>query len=386
MILGIDAYNIRAGGGVIHLCEILKVANPKTYGFNRVVVWGNAATLAKIDDRNWLCKVHVPLLERALMYRIFWHRFMSKKLVQQTECNLLFVPGGSNANGFYPIVTMSQNMLPFEWHELWRYRSPLAILRLLIIRWTQIRSFRKADGVIFLTKYAYEAISKITGKIVGKSIIIPHGISPRFCLKPRVQRLTTDFSDNHPCRILYVSDLYAYKHQWHVAEAVALLRKDGIPIVLELVGAPAEGMQRLKTTMDKFDPQRKYIKFHGAVPYEKLREFYGNADIGLFASSCENMPNILVENMAAGLPIACSNMGPMPEILGDAGIYFNPLDPNDIACTVRKLIKSPDLRSNLAKLASVRAQQYSWERCADETFGLLADIAKNKNGISSELN
>ena len=100
MILGIDAYNIRAGGCVTHLCEILKVVNPKIYGFNRVVVWGNAATLAKIDDRDWLCKVHVPLLERALMYRIFWHRFMSKKIVQHTECNLLFVPGGSNANGF----------------------------------------------------------------------------------------------------------------------------------------------------------------------------------------------------------------------------------------------------------------------------------------------
>ena len=73
----------------------------------------------------------------------------------------------------------------------------------------------------------------------------------------------------------------------------------------------------------------------------------------------------------------------MPEILGDAGIYFNPLDPNDIAFAIHKLIKSHDLRSNLAKLASVRAQKYSWKRCAEETFGLLADIAKNKNSIST---
>ena len=149
--------------------------------------------------------------------------------------------------------------------------------------------------------------------------------------------------------------------------------------MLELIGMQAEGMQRLKSTLDKIDPQRKFIKFYGAMPYEKLNEFYGGADIGLFASSCENMPNILVENMAAGLPIACSNMGPMPEILGDAGVYFNPLDPNDIASAIRKLIKSPDLRSNLAKLAFVRAQQYGWKRCADETFGFLADIAQNKN-------
>ena len=157
---------------------------------------------------------------------------MSKKLVQQAEFNLLFVPGDSDSNGFYPIVTMSQNMLPFEWNELLRYRSPLAILRLLLIRRTQIRSFRKADGVIFPAKYASKAILKIKGKILGQSIVIPHGISPRFCIKPRVQNLTEDFSDNLPCRILYVSALYAYKHQWNVAEAVALLQKEGISILL----------------------------------------------------------------------------------------------------------------------------------------------------------
>ena len=59
-------------------------------------------------------------------------------------------------------------------------------------------------------------------------------------------------------------------------------------------------MRRLKIIMDKIDPQRKYITFHGVVPYEKFSEFYGNADAGLFASSYENTPNILEENMSTG--------------------------------------------------------------------------------------
>ncbi len=381
MILGIDAFNIRTGGCLTHLSEVLRVVNLSAYGFERVVIWGSASTLARIDNRDWMHKIHVPLLDKALPYRIFWHRFISKKLIQQAGCNLLFVPGGSDANGFSPIVTMSQNMLPFEWREILRYRSFIAILRLLLIRRTQIISFRKAGGVIFLTEYAREAIFKITGKVHGKSIIIPHGISHQFFLKPRTQRLISDFSDSHPCRILYVSALYAYKHQWQVAKAVALLRDEGIPIVLDLIGPPAEGKKLLNSTIDKIDPQRNFIKFHGAVAYEKLNACYANADIGVFASSCENMPNILIENMAAGLPIACSNMGPMPEILGDAGVYFNPCDPKDIAGAIRRLIHSSDLRSNLAQLAFDSALQYSWQRCADETFGFLADIARNKNNL-----
>jgi len=377
MILGVDAFNIRAGGCVTHLSEILRVVNPSLYGFDRVVVWGNAVTLSKIEDRDWLHKTHVPLLDRSLLYRIFWHRFMSKKLVQKAKCDLLFVPGGSDANGFSPIVTMSQNLLPFEWREIKRYRSLIAIFRLLFIRRTQIISFRKADGVIFLTKYAREAILKITGSICGKAIIIPHGISDFFCIKPRTQCFFSDFTDARPCRILYVSALYTYKHQWNVAEAVALLRNEGVPVVLQLIGPPAEGLRRLKNTINKIDPQGKFIQFLGSIPYDKLNDFYAKADIGLFASSCENMPNILIENMAAGLPIACSNMGPMPEILGDAGVYFNPCNPEDIAFTIRKLINSSDLRSKLSQLAFTRAQQYSWKRCADETFGFLADRAKN---------
>jgi glycosyltransferase involved in cell wall biosynthesis len=378
MILGIDAFNIRAGGGVTHLVELLRAADPRVHGFKQVIVWGSTATLSKIDEHDWLCKVHVPLLERALPYRIYWHRFMSKKLVQQAGCTLLFVPGGSDANGFTPIVTMSRNMLPFEWREMLRYRSLTAILRLLLIRRTQIVSFKKANGVIFLTKYARQAIFKITGQISGKSMIIPHGISPYFYLTPRVQRSPTDFSDARPCRALYVSAIYAYKHQWHVADAVAQLRKAGLPIKLELIGAPAEGMRRLNAILDKVDPKRDFIKVHGAVPYERLNEFYQGADIGVFASSCENMPNILVENMAAGLPIACSNMGPMPELLGDSGIYFNPCDADDIASALRKLIYSSDLRNNIAQSAFIRAQQYSWKRCADETFSFLSEIAQDK--------
>jgi len=379
MILGIDAFNIRTGGCLTHLSEILRVINPSVYGFKKVVIWGNAVTLAKIDDRDWLHKIHAPLLDYTLPYRLFWHRFMSARLVKQAGCDLLYVPGGSDSNGFSPTVTMSQNMLPFEWREIFRYRSPIAILRLLLIRHTQIVSFKKASGIIFLTAYARDAIFKITGKVSGKSIIIPHGISRRFFLKPRSQRTVSEFSDSHPCRILYVSAIYAYKHQWQVAEAVALLRNEGVPIILELIGPPAEGMKLLKNTIDKIDPQRNFIKFHGSVEYEKLNTCYANADIGVFASSCENMPNILIENMAAGLPIACSNMGPMPEMLGDAGVYFNPCDSKDIAGAIRRLMHSSDLRSNLAQLAFDSALQYSWQCCADQTFGFLADIARNEN-------
>ncbi len=378
MILGIDASNIRAGGGVTHLVEVLRAAESRAHGFDRVIVWGGAATLAKIDDRDWLRKLHDPILDYGLLYRVFWQRFRLRELAQQAGCDVLFVPGGSDASGFKPMVTMSQNLLPFAWRELRRYGWSLYTLKFLLLRWTQGRSFREADGVIFLTKYARDNVTKVTGAQRGKNAIIPHGINPRFLLPPRRQRLPIDFDESQPCRILYVSSVDVYKHQSHVAEAVAQLRSAGIPVVLELVGPPAAGMNRLQKTLNRVDPERTFVTYRGQVPYEKLHKFYANADIGVFASSCENLPNILLEGMAAGLPMACSRMGPMPEVLGNAGVYFDPEDSNDIARALRELIDSPDLRARLAQGAFERAHDFSWQRCADETFEFLAAFAQNK--------
>jgi glycosyltransferase involved in cell wall biosynthesis len=66
------------------------------------------------------------------------------------------------------------------------------------------------------------------------------------------------------------------------------------------------------------------------------------SDIFVFASSCENMPNTLIEGMAAGLKIACSSRGPMPEVLKDAGYYFDPESPVSISKAIEQIILNPD--------------------------------------------
>lgn len=374
MIIGIDASNIRATGAA-NLNELLRAADPPAHGFDRIIIWIRGEAIDKVDDMDWLCKVHEPLLDRSMPFRLFWQRFRLKKLAEAAGCDVLYVLSGSDASGFKPMVTISQNLLPFEWREMRRFGWSLYTLKFLLLRWTQSSSFHKADGLIFLTQYARNAVLKVTCALRGKNVIIPHGINARFFQPPRTQRLTKEFDHAQPCRVLYVSVIDVYKHQWQVATAVAQLRSAGVPIILELIGPPARSISKLKETLNKIDSEGEFIKYRGAVPHEELHEFYKAADIGLFASSCENMPNILLEGMAAGLPMACSYMGPMPEVLGDAGVYFNPEDPNDIARALSELIDSSDLRVRFAQAAFVRAKQYSWKQSADKTFDFLAEIA-----------
>jgi glycosyltransferase involved in cell wall biosynthesis len=374
MILGIDASNIRQGGGVTHLVELLREANPLECGFSKVVVWSGHSTLDRIEDREWLTKVYNPILDRSLAYRLFWQKFKLQKEAQELGCQLLFVPGGSDASNFQPLVTMSQNMLPFEWQELKRFGLSIMTLKLLLLRATQSKTFKKADGVIFLSNHAKNGVQTVTGNLSGKTINIPHGIHHRFFNAPRPQREAKQFSEDRPCRLIYVSIIDPYKHQWEVVKAVSILRKKGLPVSLDLIGPPGRSIKKLFNTLKTIDPERKFIHYHGAVKYELLHQLYNSADIGIFASSCENMPNILLENMAAGLPIACSNKDPMPEILGDSGVYFNPEKCDDIAEAIHTLITSSELRTKLANSSFQKAQYYSWKRCAKDTFGFLEQI------------
>jgi len=380
LTIGIDATNIRRGGGVTHLLELLRALQPATFGIKRIVVWGGTPTLKELEDRPWLTKRNPQAQDNGLIKRTLWQRYQLSQAARDEGCDVLFVPGGSYAGNFHPVVTMSQNLLPFEMPELLRYGLTLFALKLLLLRLTQSRSFRQTDGVIFLTEYARSVVLKVTGDLRGKTCIIPHGLNPRFTMVPKLQHAIADYNESNPYRVLYVSIIDQYKHQWHVVEAVSDLRKQGLPVVLDLVGpAYPPALQRLNAAIAREGADHHWVHYHGAIPFDDLHHQYAEADIGLFASSCENMPNILLETMAAGLPIACSRKGPMPDILGDAGLYFDPEKPAEIAAALRELIFSSELRSKMAQGGYDRALAFSWKRCADETFGFLTEIAQQKS-------
>ena len=83
--------------------------------------------------------------------------------------------------------------------------------------------------------------------------------------------------------------------------------------------------------------------------------------------------------MAAGLPIASSDRGPMPEVLKDAGLYFNPESVTSIKNCLQHMIENPDLMQSLGSKAKKYSEDYSWEKCADETFAFLSSVyEKNK--------
>jgi glycosyltransferase involved in cell wall biosynthesis len=372
MRLCIDGSNLRQGGGVTHIKELLAQANAPMHGFERIYMWSSRATLAQLAEHPWLVKRTEPVLESNPLRRALWQRYRLGGLARADACDLIFAPGGTFTTPFRPIVTMCRNMLPFEWRERRRYGVSLQGMRFLLLRFAQARSFRRASGTIFLTQYAREVVGRQVGRLEGAAQIIPHGVDTRFFAPVRQAASTGP----RALELVYVSIIDHYKHQVPVAEAVLRLAAQGHPLRLTLIGqAYPPALRRLRSVLDRLDPEARIVRYLGPMAHEEIHAAYARADIGLFASSCENMPNILLEEMAAGLPIACSDRGPMPEILRDSGEFFDPEDAASIAEAILRLVQDPELRERRARAAQALAREYSWSRCADQTFRFLARIA-----------
>jgi glycosyltransferase involved in cell wall biosynthesis len=399
MRLGIDASNIRAGGGVTHLVELLRFAQPEDYGFTQVLVYGGRLTLDRIEDRPWLVKRHLPVLDASketkldfgLWRRSQWQKRELHRCLQQDGCDLLFSPGGTYRGPFRPFITMSQNLLPFELSEAKRYGLSLMYFRFLLLRRWQSRTFERASGLIFLTDYARQVVSaSLNLKRSVPTATVAHGVNPKFFAPPKPQRAIAEYNEAQPFRLLYVSAITVYKHQVPLVQAITRLRRQGIPVVIDLVG-PAYGptLKQLQAVLQDCDPQGTFIHYRGAIAYDELAALYHAADLAIFASSCENLPNILLENMAAGLPVACSNRGPMPEVLAEHGVYFDPENVGEIQEVLAQFIDNPRLRAQLAQQSFERAKEFTWQDCSNRTFAfcqqVLADQPQAQRSIAGAL-
>lgn len=371
--VAIDASNLLDGGGRTHLMELLQAIDPARDGDILVHVFGSTPTLDQLADRPWLRKHSLDHVGTGQVSRWWWRRTALPRAVRALGIDVVFAPGGLLGALPCPGVTMSRNMLPFEPAERARYGNSAIGIRLQLLHRLQRRAFQRASGVIFLSEYARQTVINDTGPLSGAVAVIPHGVAPRF-RGTHVPRL--DPRTPRAFRWLYVSIVDLYKHQHHVASAVLDLADRGADVQLELVGrAYAPALASLQAVLRSRDPAGRHVRYLGEVPYADLHRTYSEADGFVFASTCENLPNILREALASGMPCAVSNAGVMPEVAGDAAVYFNAEDPADIARSLAEVTGNAALRETLSARAVDRSRDWSWDRCAADTIAFLRQVS-----------
>jgi glycosyltransferase involved in cell wall biosynthesis len=379
--IGIDASRSTSGGAIAHLNGILSEFDNTKYGIAFIYVWAPKLILDRLPQKSWLIKCALSFEKRNIAYKLWWQYWKLPLLIEKFKCSILLNTDAGTVCNFKPAVTVHQDMLAFEAGEIRRAVTFKKLLRLIALYYIQINSLKRSAGVIFLTDYAKNKLLLKTG-LLRNSTIIPHGVDEHFRCEPNPNKYWD--KNSHLYTITYVSNVASYKHQNKVVSALKLLNSTKLLASLLLVGGkgPCKLEELLESEIKKVDPQGKFIKRLCHVPNNELPAILMRSDIFLFASSCETMPVTLIEAMASGLPIACSSRGPMPEILSTAGVYFDPEDPTSICNAILKLIESPSLCYDKACIGYNLAKNFSWKRCADETFTfILKTLSRHKNNL-----
>ena len=123
--------------------------------------------------------------------------------------------------------------------------------------------------------------------------------------------------------------------------------------------------RRLKQYAQNFSDK---IIFPGYVPDEELKTLYAEATLYVFPSFYEGFGLPPLEAMAHGLPVVSSNKTCLPEILGEAALYFNPDDESDMKNKIELALKDENLREDLQNRGYEQAGKYSWADCAEKTL------------------
>ncbi len=369
--IGIDALNIRQGGGITHLKEILARADPDKDNFQRVVIWGGKKLLSSLEDKEWLIKEEINA--KNFFSRTCWQIFKLSKALKEKKCDLLFVPGGSFTTKFKPTVILNNNLLPFELKESLWYGFSLITLKYLLLSFSQKSSFKRSDGIIFLSNYAKRIVqNKINHR---NTVVINHGINERFFFKRKIK----EFRQKDEIRIINVSAIEPYKDQKKIVKAINILNKEGFNLKLFIYGdGHSPTKKKLIKYINKCDETKNTFFLEGSINYSKLEEVYKKADIKIYTSHCESFGQTLTESMASSLPILSSDKGPMRELLGeDNGIFFDLNNVDTLIASLKKITKSFELRDSLSTKAYNMSKNYSWEKTTRETFSFFRSVYEN---------
>lgn len=379
MKIGIDATNLNMGGGKTHIVNFLNAINWKEFHDDEILLYAKNTLFDLVNDSPHIVKKTNRYINGNILMRYYWFFLKSKN--DFADIDVLFAPGGLYFGDFHPFISMSRNMLLFDIKERKRVGIKLRI-KLELSRYFQIKSFKLADGIIFLSDYAKKTISKelnLDNKYIKK---IPHGVASRFRYSPE----NRNFSQKETFNLLYISHIYEYKHPWNIVYATAILKNKGYNINLKIVGGGDPiAILKLNNIIEKISDSSFYIEYCGITTHDKIDSYYKDADIFVYASTCENMPNILIEAMSSSLPIACSNYPPMPEFIRDSGVLFDPLNVNDIVNAIEKLISSSELRESLSSKSFKYSLKYDWMFTARKTMNFIHSVCdeykKNNNYV-----
>jgi len=251
-------------------------------------------------------------------------------------------------------------------------RSPLTYwFKQLLYFLTVWIAIKKAFKIITPSKWWQERLTRSYNLPIGKVLVTYEGVDNRFNLKGNrdVQKILKKFKIRKPF-VIYTGSLYPHKNVDNLLKAVVLVNKK-LKQKMNLVIVCSRNVfwQRFLMKVKKLKADN-FVNLVGFVQDEELVSLYTQARAFVFPSLLEGFGLPGLEAMAVGLPVIASDASCLPEIYGQAALYFEPLDANQIAEKIVKVDQDDSLRKKLIEAGEQKVRQYSWNKMALKTIDI----------------
>ncbi len=267
-------------------------------------------------------------------------------------------------------VNQPQLLFP-NWRSrlLWRTKSHLAI--------------RRANRIVTVSNDSRRQIAAAFGLREESIAVVSEGTDPGFRPLPAggaVDEVRARYRLPPSAHLLlYVGGISPHKNLQALLRAVSIVHEQEprnwhVVLVGDYKGDSFLGCYRELVELVRSVGIGERVTFTGFVPDDDLVLLYNAASMLLLPSKGEGFGLPVVEAMACGLPVAASDRNSLPEVLGGAGLLFDPDSDQAIATCILRLLRESELRADLRARGLVRANAYSWSAGADAMVRILEDV------------
>ncbi len=346
------------GGTEVYLRQLLRalaeVDNPHQF-----LVFTNRETGSDLVPRSRqfeYCPQPVYATNRAS--RILYEQLRLPGVLRSQKIDVLLNPGFTAplASGI-PCVTVFHDLQHVRHPEHFR-RIDLPFWRLLL--WQAAKKSTHLITVSAATRNDLLAHYKLSPDAVS---VIPHGVEPEFF------SLVRQHDDKRPY-ILCVSTLHPHKNLERLVRVFAKLRHRHPQLRLVLAGMRGFHADQIENQIADSGVAGS-VDVPGWIPREDLYELYRRATVFIYPSTFEGFGMPVLEALATGLPVACSDIPPLHEAAGEAALFFHPDHDDEMIEALDRLLTDGDLASRLAVAGPARARLFTWHQAAQTTLKCL---------------
>lgn len=262
-------------------------------------------------------------------------------------------------------------------HHTWTNRLFLRVGMPLFVR--------RADAIIAVSRHTQRDLMELYRVPPAKIHLIYQGIDPAFRPAPpaEVQRIRQRYSPDRPY-LLMVGTLEPRKNHATALRALLRLKQAGHPHRLLVVGGRGWLFEPIQEEVKRLGLEGD-VTFAGYVPGADLPPLYTGADCVLMPSLYEGFGFPVLEAMACGAPVVCSQVSSLPEVAGDVAMLVPPTDDAALAAAVGQILQEPERAAAMRTQGPVYAARFRWDECARQTVALYQALAQKSKPSSRHL-